>query len=360
MKQTEKDLKAMFGQTPDSFTAAMERALAGETPAHDAPRSQRLSRAWVIVLLAVLALTLATGGYATAVRLGLLDLRGQEVSRVPQSAVDVLRDTQVQSWTVGPVRVSLNESIADGHVTYVICQSDMADGSDSLLVHQADDMYINTPESLQQRLGLEDGMLGFAAMAYEGPVYTVETRLEVAPIIEEMIMEAYYGSDGSLITGDATYPEPGSVGETVAGLLRVRVERIDLVSYGEYGAQYDALERWAEEFPVEIPVTGVMEARTYEPLEGEGLSWAEIEGIRAERTPAGVYIYADLLVTDLEKEIHGVSFRAVHEERGSGLYQITDYDDSDWPRVTLTTSLPIEEMPEALTLAFGRETVEVR
>lgn len=360
MKPTEKDLKAMFGQTPDSFTAAMERALAGETPARDVPKPRRLSRAWVIVLLAMLALTLATGGYAAAVRLGLLDLRGEEVSRVPQSAVDVLRDTQVQTWTVGPVRVSLNESIADGHVTYVICQSDMADDSDALLVHWVDDLYIDTPESLQQRLGLSAGMLGFAVLDYEGPIYSVETRLQVASIVDEMIMEAYYGSDGSLITGDATYPEPGSVGESVSGELKIDVARIDITAYGEYGAQFDILESWTERFPVEIPVTGVMEARTYQPLEGQGLSWAEIEAIRAERTPAGVYIYADLLVTDLDKEMYTVYFRAMDDAWGGGLYQITDYEDGDWPHVTMITSLPIEEMPETLTLGFGREMVEVR
>ena len=350
----------MFGQTPDSFTAAMERALAGEMPVRETPKPQRLRRVWVIALIAVLALVLTTGGYAAAVRFGLLDLRGQDVSRVPQSAVEVLRDTQVQTWTVGPVRVSLNESIADGHVTYVICQSNMADGSDALLMHQTDELYIDTPESLQQRLGLREGMLGFSALAYDGPVYSVETRLEVPSVMDEMIMEAYYGSDGSLITGDATYPKPGFAEEIVSGELYIDIARIELSSYTEYGAQYEVLERWTERVPVEIPVTGVIESAAYEPLEGEGLSWAEIEGIRAERTPAGVYIYADLRVTDLEKEIRGVYFRALCEEQGNGLYQITDYDDGDWPLATLITNLPVEEMPETLTLGFGRETVEVR
>lgn len=359
MKPTEKDLKAMFGQTPDSFTAAMERALAGETPARETAKPRRLSKTWSIVLIVALALALTAGAYAAAVRMGLADFLGRgELLDVPQSALDVLHNTTVQTWEVGPVTVSLNETIADGHIAYIVCQSRMTDGSPVLMINW--ELDCDVPAELRQALGLEDYEWMADAAANSGlPVYSVETRLEVDPEIYggEMQLEAFYNGDGSMVTAGMIDTDGLPVGNVVKGNLRVDVHRMRISNFslGEYSSLCDreSVEQWTAFFPVEIPVVGTLETKTYTPVSDADVGWATLEQIDVERTPAGLYTYLTVTMTDADADVYrgyGLSVQRTEdpEEITDGLYNAGGIWENDYPRIVLSGFISADEMPEKL------------
>lgn len=370
MKPIEKDMKAMFGQTPDSFTLAMERALAGETPAREAAKPRRLSRAWVVVLITVLALALTTGGYAAAVRLGLIDF-GEYLRRIPQPALDVLQSTEVQFFEVGPVTVSLNETIADKHLLYIVCQSRMTDGSDALFSEWYDTLSGgSTPEVLQKRLGLKDGYFGEAAAAYDGPIYLISIWLDIDPEAhggEEAILDGVYGEDGSMLMARMIYTEPDRVGDVISGELRIRVNHVRINAFSEFHIDSEELEVWEEVCPVEIPVTGAYETKEYRPVGDSDLGWGSVTDAYAEHTPAGVYLYVHAQAYDDSvgvKEIYSMDIRDENRELFviSNLYMggYVAINKQEGEDVELLAFLDTDELPESIWLTWQGKEVEIR
>ena len=369
MKPTDQELKAMFGQTPDSFTLAMERALAGEKPAGSEKPARRLSKTWSIVLIVALALALTAGAYAAAVRMGLVDFVGRgELHDIPQSALDVLQSTEVQTFQAGPVTVSLNQTIADGHLAYIVCQSRMTDGSKVLMINW--ELGYHVPEELRQALGLEAYEWMADAAANSGlPVYSVETRLEVDEEIYggEMGLEAFYTGDGSMVTGGMIDTDGLPVGDVIKGNLRVDVHhmRVSDFSLGEYSPHYDMemLESWTEYFPVEIPVIGVLETKTFKPVGDRDAGRAMLEKIDVERTPAGLYTRLTVTMTDENADVYwgyGLKVQRTEElyEDTWGLYDGGGVAENDYPRIVLSGYISADEMPETLyVLDMHTETV---
>ena len=373
MNPTDKELKAMFGQTPDSFTAAMERAIAGEKHAHDAPAPRRLNRLWSIVLVVVLALALTTGAYAAAVRLGFIDLmKNGAFSYIPQSALDVLQATEVRSWEVGPLTVTFNEAIADGQLVFVACQAQVTDGSDALLCGW--DMDGFTPDVLKQKLGLEDEWLVDAAQHYGGPVYAVETWLEMDESLldgEQMMVDPYWGSDGSILSAYMVDTDPELIGDTVEAAMRVRVSRMEISDVQKNAevirSNREIVERWEEVFPLELPVTGVIETKTYKPVGDGDLGGVTVEHVYVERTPVGLYTYTTLRLADEtsnEDRRFSIRFLTAEDERFpySGLYQSGYIDDTNAPEIKVMEFISADDMPEAMHIynRMNDMTIEIR
>lgn len=367
MKPTEKDLKAMFGQTPDGFVAAMERALAGETPEREKQKKpRRLKRAWSIVLIVALALALTVGAYAAAVRLGITDFIGSYLGYVPQDALDVLQSTEARSWEIGPLTVSLNETFADGYMVYTVWQARTTDGSDALLSQWYDSFYQETPEVLQKRLGLQGGFFGAAAAAYEGPIYSAQVWMELDPELvdgQEGIMDGVYGEDGSMAWVDLVETNPKRIGETLTCSVRIRVTALQISSFTDDGSSSQEQERWEEIVEIQVPVTGVIESRTYLPVTEGDLGYGTVEQIYVERTPAGLYCFVTLRMAE-DGDPYGaynMTFLDQNMEHyPNGMYMSGYIDTDNFPEVLAMHFLSVDEMPESFFLKQGNSTIEFR
>lgn len=368
MKPTEKDLKAMFGQTPDSFTLAMERALAGETPDRETPAPRRLNRMWSIVLIVALALVLTVGAYAAAVRLGLIDFIGRGyLGYVPPSALDILESTEVQSYEVGPLTISLNETYADGYTVYTIWQARMTDGSDALFSQWYDSFYQDTPEVLQKRLGLQDGFFGAAAAAYEGPIYSAQVWVEIDPEMirgEQGIMDGVYGEDGSMAWAYMLDTDPKAIGDTVVCHVDFRVCRLQIDSFTDGALDSRELERWDLAVDIEVPVTGVTESRTYLPVAENDLGYGIVERMDVEHAPAGLYCFVTYRVTDEDADPYSAYNMMFLDENmayyPTGMYMSGSIDTGNFPEVVAMHFLSADEMPECIYLRQGDRTIEFR
>lgn len=368
MKPTEKDLKAMFGQTPDGFVAAMERALAEETPAREKPKKpRRLSRTWSIVLIVALALALTVGAYAAAVRLGLRDFVGNYLGYVPQGALDILEATETQSWEVGPLTISLNETYADGYTVYAVWQARMTDGSDALICQWYDTFYQDTPEVLQRRLGLQDGFFGAAAAAYEGTIYSVQAWVRLDPEMisgDQGFMDGVYGEDGSMAWTQFLDTNPKAIGDTVACRVEFLVHELEIDSFTDGALDSREPERWDFVADVEVPVTGVTETRTYRPVGEAEMDGKMIEQVYAEHTPAGIYCFVTYRVTDEDADpydAYNMTFLDADMQRYPyGMYMSGSIDTDNFPEVTVKHFLSVDELPESIFLRQGEKIIELR
>lgn len=370
MKPVEQELKTMFGQTPDSFAAAMERALAGETPARDKHAPRRLKKTWSIALVVALALALTAGAYAAAVRLGLLDFVGDYMGYVPQDALDALQSTETQSWEIGPLTVSLNETFADGYLVYTVWQARTTDGSDALISQWYDSFYQDTPEVLQKRLGLQGGFFGAAAAAYDGPVYSAQVWVEIDPELmdgQEGIMDGVYGEDGSMAWVDLVETNPKRIGDTVTSNVRIRVTELQIDSFTDDGSDSRELERWEEIVEVQVPVTGVMESRTYLPVGNAELDDGTVGQIYVEHTPAGLYCFVSMRMADETADpysVHNAYNMTLLDENmeryPTGMYMSGSIDTDNYPEVLMMRFLSVDEMPEHIYLRQGDRTLEFR
>ena len=371
MKPMDQELKNMFGQTPDSFNLAIERALAGEKPARETPAPRRLNKTWSIVLIVALALAMTAVAYAAAVRMGLIDFIDSSgyIGPIPEAALEVLQNTSVQSWEIGPVTVSLNETIADSHLTYVVCQARMTDGSDALF-YNWDWMDTRIPDALRERLGLEGEWLTQAAAAYDGPIYSAQMRLELDPAFtsgDEMELDPVYGSDGSLLNAYMVGTDPSAIGETVAGQLRIDLRRVEVTNAWEDSQMLhwdsEVVESWTEFFPIEIPVTGVLETKTYLPVEEADLGWGTLERVDVERTPAGAYAYIRVLVNDPSIIGHMIEF-GLRDGNGEplprGIYPSSGFDGMERSMGTWLKYFGADELPEALMVRHDGKTFKVQ
>lgn len=361
MNLTDQELKDMFGKTPDSFTAAMERALAGDKPEREAPAPRRLNRTWSIVLIVALALALTTGAYAAAVRLGLIDMLNQGVlSVVPQSALEALQATEAQSWEVGPLTVSLNESLADGYMVYVVSQINTTDGSKALMVQGTDDFYAEVPDNLKAYLGVEGERMFDAAARYDGPIYTVDVWLNIDSELimsEVMGLEGVYGDDGSLLVASMTPTEPELLGDTLPGELQVKVRQLKINSYQEeaftvggetYRVDREEVAEWEAFLPIEISVTGVIETRTYLPDGDNDLGWCTVEKVEAERTVAGMYVYMSLTASGDGRGWVECLDANQQEYPRNDMYSTTHIDRDDFPHIVVMTYYGTDELPDPL------------
>lgn len=372
MNPTDKELKAMFGQTPDSFTAAMERAIAGEKPA-DAPAPRRLNRTWSVVLIVALVLALTTGAYAAAVRLGLRDMLNQGIiTSVPQSALEALQATEVQSWEVGPLTVSLNETLADGYMVYVVSQINTTDGSKALMVQGTDDFYVRVPDNLKAYLGVEGERMGDAALRYDGPIYTVDVWLNIDSELimsEIMGLEGVYGDDGSLLVASMTPTVPERLGDTLPGELQVKVRQLRISSYQEeaptvggeeYHIDREEVAEWEAFLPIEIPVTGVVETKTYLPDGDDDLGWCTVEKVDAERTAAGMYVYISLTASGDGRGWVECLDANQQEYPRNDMYSTTHIDRDDYPHIVFMTYYSTDELPDPLYLQSDDKTIRLR
>ena len=370
MKPTEKDMKAMFGQTPDSFTLAMERALAGETPARAKPR--RLNKTWSIVLIAMLALALTTGAYAAAVRLGLIDILTVNSGlggTLPRTAQEALGQAEAQSWEVGPVTVSFNDVLVDGYIAYTVCQARMTDGSRALLTGDYDSLSgSEIPDAYRSYVDMSlvaGDRYGDLAVLWDGPIYSVSALLEIdyGLAYGEAILDSFWGSDGSMLTGNMFETNPSLIGETLQGELSIRVQEVRLNAFDLYDGVCDMEkgEEWRLRVPVELPVLGTIETRAY-AVEGDGdLGFATVTGLELERTGAETYAHIHMLVTDETRERHEIPWLDLQDGEGNmlpeGVLATFNLDDAHWPEIIETISLGIDEMPASLRLTRREKTV---
>jgi hypothetical protein len=341
------NLKDAFPPMPDTYHAALMNA------ARSAKEEKNMKRASFRAVLIAAAILVATMVVAFAAsQLGLTDFIN---NTLPDSAKTVLSATEQKTYSVGPLAITLRETLADGRVTVVTTQAKPADGS-NVLVSGEDREVI--PDSEAARLNVpKDTSFVDAAKQANIPLYTVSSYLTIDEdyMGGEEMWDSVWAKDGSILLVDLLKTKPDKVHETLTGTLTLRVRQIDPAT-GSYIEGKD----WRLEEEISIPVNGVTAEKTYTPVsEAEALlAGFTVQSVKAEKTCAGVYLTAtlmageDALQEDAEILYKLAEFRdAQGQSYPEGMSLSGSLNDEKWPTVIWEAMISVDDLPDSLQMA---------
>ena len=341
------NLKDAFPPMPDKYRAALVKA------ARSAKEEKSVKRASFRVAMIAAAILVATMVVAFAAsQLGLTDFFN---NTLPDSAKTVLSATEQKTYTVGPLAITLRETLADGRVAVVTTQAKPADGSNALVSGEDREVI---PESEAARLNVpKDTSFVDAAKQANIPLYTVSSYLTIDEDYrgDEEILAGVWAEDGSILLVDMLQTKPDTVPGTLKGTLTLRVRQIDPAT-----SSYIEGKDWPLEEEISIPINGVTAEKTYTPVsEAEALlAGFTVQSVKAEKTCAGVYLTATLIAGEgAVQEDAGILYKVAEfrDAQGQsfpeGMSLSGRLNDKKWPTVIWEAMISVDDLPDSLQMA---------
>ncbi|MBQ8312265.1 MAG: hypothetical protein IJX84_03535 [Clostridia bacterium] len=362
------DLRAAFPQEPD----ACHRALMQAASSVQEEKPARLAPARIILIAAILIVAMTAAAFAAA-RTGLMDWLMKEWNvTLPTQAQQMLSSTEQSTCQLGPLTVTITETLSDGRTTFLTATARTADGSPAVIFHSNNDPMMPVGETLATALShpsiTADTPFCEAARLSGLPFYAVMAWLQLPGdvAIETEMMEDDYQSDGSLLLIDmlSTSALPGS--EMQADVY-LRAYEMDPVSLEPVNS-----EIWQLSERRTIAIGSVSAERTYKPEGNTHLNdLMTVTEVRARQTCIGIYMTicadvapgatlddlfaADIMgITLLDSEGHALPLgfeAAVDLLDGSGQpFPSLDPLEITVDSVQETRLLSLDTMPESLIL----------
>lgn len=343
------NLKDAFSPMPeDCRDALMDAARSVKEEHHMKRASFRVALIAAAVIVALMAVAFA------ASQLGLVDFfKGYYDNRLPDSAKTVLNATQQKTFTVGPLSITLRETLVDGRIAYVTTQAATADGAPALIVGRGE-TDLALPDVLAAKVNVPPKTFVMdAARQAHVPLYTVSSYLTVdeAYMDGEEMQGTLWAEDGSALLVDMLMLNPATVPETLPGTLTLHVREIDLAQ-----ESYAEVNEWRVDEELTLPVSGVTAEKTYLPEGDALLAGYTVNSVKAEQTCAGVYLTATLTSSQaIPHEVHGLySILEIQDAQGQpfpgGINLSGRLNGDAWPTVIWESMIGLDALPEALQI----------
>jgi hypothetical protein len=346
------NLKEAFAPMPETCHAALMKA------ARSVKEEENMKRASYRVAFIVAAILVATMVAAfAATQLGLTDFFNTYDTTLPDTAKTVLSATEQKTYTVGPLAITLRETLADGRIAYVTTQAKPFDGSNALIT--GGDFEV-IPDNEANRLKVpEDTSFVDAAKQANIPLYIVSSYLTIdgkyMDVEGQEMQDILWAEDGSALLVDMLPTKPDAVPVTLVGTLTLRVREIDPAT-GSYIEGKD--KDYQAEEKISIPVNGITAEKTYTPVGEALLAGFTVQSVKAEKTCAGVYLTATLtagaeaLREDAQLLYKFVEFRdAQGKTFPIGINLSGNLIDEGWPTVIWEAMISADTLPDALQMA---------
>ncbi len=346
--EPELDLRKAFSPTPEACYGALMNAARS---VKEEPSVRKISFRALVIAAAIIIATMAIA--LAAEQLGLINLFGNDYG-LPEAAQTVLKSTEQKDYAVGPLTITLRETLADGRLVYVTAQASSAGGANALISPASGDLSAYIPKTEAARLNLpgETSFLEAASQA-KMPLYVADAYFEIDPALwegEEMRAEVF-GTDGSVLLVDMLQTDPQKVAETLTGTLTLHVREIDPAS-----AAFVPDRDWRVEEEISIPVGGVTAERIYLPEGTALLGGYTLKSVKAEQTDAGIYLSASLeAAADTPREdVYSLYDWSFLDEKGNafpaGINMSGSLNEEGWPAVTLHMMIGADALPGAMRL----------
>ena len=313
------------------------------------------SRRAVLIAAALIILTMAVA--MAAGNLGLIDFFKENYSNhgLPDSAVQVMSGTEQKTYEVGPLTMTLRETLADGRTLYITVHAEDKGGK-SLINSRYGDLNNRLPAHLAAGLELPEET-GFMDAAREKglPYYMAAAYITLPDGVlsgEEMMGEMWQEDDSGILLVDMLMTDPDAMGEGIEGVLTLKVEQRD----PQTGELMEG-KTWRVDESISIPVSKLDEQKTYLPQGETSIGGYTLKRVLAERQITGIYLTAELEAKE------GVKQENVHE-----LYDLIEYVDDagealpgginlsggieslDWPQIKVFTMVGLDALPDTLRL----------
>ncbi len=346
------NLKDAFAPMPEPCHAALMDA------ARSVKEEKEMIRASLRVALIAAAIIVATMVVAfAATQLGLIDLFHNTYDvPLPESAQTVLNATEQKTYSVGPLAITLRETLADGHIAYVTTQAKPSDGSSLLIQMGNGSISDRIPDSEAARLKVPSGTSFLdAARQANIPLYFVSSYLTIDKhyMDGDEMQDIVWDADGSALLVDMLRTNPDAVPETLVGSLTLRVRQMDPAT-----SSFVEGKDWQTSENISIPVNGVTAEKTYTPDGGAQLSGYTVQSVKAVKTCAGAYLTASLTAAaDAAREdVWSFEFKnAQGQTFPQGMNLSASVNNKGWPEVTLEIMVSIDALPDAIQMTDNKD-----
>lgn len=350
------DLKDAFHTIPDACSRAlMEAARSAGREAHHQRRRYRIALAAALMLVGTVAAAFA------ATQLGWTELFSREYGMdVPRSAQEALEITQSVAYEVGPVTITYQQLLADGHMVLSAAQAQLTNGGDALY---ADDAAAQdgeaVPQSVADHYGLAVGSSWLeAAQELDLPLYSVRALVELPSAYSQEAMEsALWQEDGSITYFNMLLLDSAMESEPLPVTLYMQVTQHDPVT-GE------SLETWQAQEDATVSMTPLLAEKDYLPSADTVLDGLTLEKIHGELYATGVYLTASFTAAEgmtQQEALHALYDMTMLDAEGAplpmGLNLSVQADVQALPQATLEVSAALEALPRSVMLSAGEQTV---
>ena len=352
MKTLERELQNLKEQFPPIPDTCHQALMDAARSVKEEETMKRFTMRTVLVTALILMLTVAAA--LAAGHLGLKDLLGDHGSHaLPNAAQEILENSEKKTFTVGPLSVTLEETLADGYLVYANTLAKAKEPS-VIFTWGCDPTDYIYPE-LAIALGLEERISYLdAAKTLKLPLYQVSSWLEYDAQYqdgEEMGAEVY-GENGEVLCVFMAQTNPEKMPEVLEGVLHIRVEQWDLAT----GESMEGKE-WQYEEKLSIPVQGVTAEKNY-TWDGTGaIGDYTLQAMNAKQTCAGVYYTAVFKANEsASQEAAYVLYDALEWKDAAGnafpagISFSGAFDLEKWPEVTLGGMWGIDTLPDEMTV----------
>lgn len=281
------NLRSAFGTEPEECHAALMAAVRSVEEEKKTPRPMLRT----LVIAAALLLCMTAAAFA-ATQSGLLDWLAESMgAQAPASAGDVLSATKKASYEVGPLTMTVSETLADGRLAYLTVSTACKDGASALICEGSGDPY--DPVGAAQAAALNhpditaDTPMALAARKTGLPLYSVMAWLQLDDDVRtgEEMMDALRLEDGSVLLINMLNTDPQKVSDTLDAYVYLRVRQLDPATLETVGDLWQTVEQRI------LTIHGVTNQRTYTPQGDPALNSAmTLTSVKAEQTCAGVYV----------------------------------------------------------------------
>lgn len=351
------NLKDAFSPMPGTCRDALMNAV--RSVEEDNPMKRATYR--VALIAAVIIVALMAVAFAAS-QLGLVDFFNRyHDDRLPDSAKAALSATEQKSYEVGPLTITLRETLADGRLAYLTTQARTTDGSPAVMDSSCGDVGMQIWDTEAARLKVPPKTTIFEAAKQAGvPLYVVTSYLTIEDKYHngEEMQDIIWAEDGSALLVDMLQTDPALVPETLTGVLTLQVQEIDLTKdmYAEDRCAQG--KDWSIEAEISISVGGVTAERTYLPEGNAEIMGYTVESIKAQQTCAGVYLTSTMTAgaEPIRKDVWEIFYNLVElvDAQGQpfpgGINLSGSLDEGTWPTVVLKTMIGVGELPEALRM----------
>ena len=355
-------LRDAFPQMPaDCYDALMRAARSAEEETN-----MKRFTARTILIVAILALMTMAAALAAGELLGWTDFFSQygDGDIVPQAAQDAMNETEAQTFELGPMTFTLRQLLCDGRIAASATDIRTADGSPALYCWDPYDVLGcngKNGRALAERLGLPwDTTYVDAAKQLNLPLYWCQATLECPDSLGGM-GDPLWNDDNTMTDFSMEYLELDEMPQTLEAELFLYAARID----PETGEPVEG-EVWKDRAPITIPVHAETEKKTYLPVEPFSASGLTLQSVRAERTIAGAYLYADFTAeegVDLWEVYAGEHIRFLDENGQpfpTGMSLSGSLDEDHLPTVTVGDMIAVDKLPPSFIVAIGDQQVTVK
>jgi hypothetical protein len=350
------NLKDAFAPMPETCHTALMDA------ARSVKEEKEMVRTTLRVALIAAAIIVATMVVAfAATQLGLIDLFNNTYDvPLPESAQTVLSATEQKTYSVGPLAITLRETLADGHIAYITTQAKTADGSSALIQMGNGSISDRIPDSEAVRLNVPSGTsFKDAATLANIPLYFVSSYLTIDNhyMDGDEMQDIVWDADGSALLVDMLRTRPDAVPKPLVGSLTLRVRQMDPAA-----SSFAEGKDWQTSENISIPVNGVTAEKTYTPDGGALLAGYTVQSIKAVKTCAGAYLTVSLTAgegisrKDVWSFYEMLDFKnAQGQSFPQGINLSAGLDNKHWPEATLEIMVSIDALPDAIQMTYKQD-----